>query len=252
MRAALVVHEVTRDLESNLRRLLMAVDNAAAAGADLVLLPEAALTGLVNTDDPRHDLALGQPVPGPFTQALADRSKRHGIYVAGGLLEREGDALYDSAVLLGPDGAVTLRYRRIQPQWHGPNASPEVYRSGEDIPVAETRLGRLLFLICGDIFDEGIVARARALQPDYVLFPFARCFRLGVQPQSEWAERERAAYATRAAGTGAVVLMANYVADPDLMGGAFGGALVVSRSGDVLAEWPLQRPGTLVVDVPGP
>ncbi|MHB0875965.1 MAG: carbon-nitrogen hydrolase family protein [Anaerolineae bacterium] len=252
MRAALVVHEVTRDVDANRRRLLTAVDNAAAAGADLVLLPEAALTGLVNTDDPTADLALGEPVPGPFTAALAERSRRHRLYVAGGVLERDGNTLYDSAVMLGPDGELALRYRRIQPQWHGRDANPTAYGQGSDIPVAETRFGRLLFLICGDLFDQEIVGRARNLRPDYVLFPFARCFRLGVDPEAEWAERERASYAERAAQTGASVLMANYVAEPELMGGAFGGALVVSPQGAVIAEWPLRRPGMLIVDLGRP
>lgn len=246
MIAALVVNRVTEDVEANLAAMLLHVDEAAAAGADLVLFPEAAATGLVNNDDPAHDLPLGQRVPGPRTEALAARARRHGLYVALGLLEREGDRLYHSAVLLDPRGGIALRYRRIQPQWHGRAADPFVYRQGSDVAVCGTPLGSFCFLICGDLFDDAIVARVRQQGPDWVLFPFARCFPTGADDERLWREGERQVYAERAVATGATVLMANYCAGPELAGGAFGGAMVVSPQGMVVAERPLHSPGLLV------
>ena len=58
MKAALAVNKVTRDVPANLAGMEQLAEEAADAGADLVLFPEAALTGLINNDDPAHDLPV--------------------------------------------------------------------------------------------------------------------------------------------------------------------------------------------------
>ena len=145
MRAALVVHRVTPDVDANLRSILSLVDQAADAGADLVLFPEAALTGLINNDHPARDLPLGQEIPGSVTDTLADLAQKRGIWLAIGLLERDGNQLYDAAVLSTPGGEIGLKYRRIQPQWHGRHADLVVYRQGTALRKLETRWARSPF-----------------------------------------------------------------------------------------------------------
>jgi len=246
VKAGLVSNMVTADVAANLASMQRWIRKAAAAGADLVLFPEAAATGLINEDCPERDLALGQAVPGPHTEALGALAVDHAVHVAFGLLERVGNCLYDSAVLLGPSGEVLLHYRRIQPQWHGRHADPSVYRQGDQLPVCRTPLGSFGFLICGDLFDDEIVARFRALGVDWLLLPFARCFPHGVDSQAQWESEERQVYVGRAAMTGSTTLMANYVADSALAGGAFGGAMLVSPAGEVLAALDIGQPGMLL------
>ena len=68
MKVALVVNKITEDVDSNLKsisKLIQQVDSC-----DLVLLPEAAITGLINNDTPKYDLLLGQPIPGQITNQL--------------------------------------------------------------------------------------------------------------------------------------------------------------------------------------
>ena len=79
MRVALVVHETRPVVEENLRTMGDEAAEAAEAGAALVVFPEAVLTGLVNNDDPAHDLPLGQAVPGPATDALGALARRHDL-----------------------------------------------------------------------------------------------------------------------------------------------------------------------------
>jgi N-carbamoylputrescine amidase len=238
------------DREASLAHMGALADEAADAGADLILFPEAAATGLANNDDPQHDLPLAEPVPGPITARLAAMARRARAYLAAGILERHGPRLYDSAVLLDPRGRLALHYRRIQPQWHGRGADPRVYRQGRDVASAATPLGTLSILICGDLFDDAIVARVRALAPDALLFPFARNFSDGSFDQAKWDREEEAAYAARATAAGCTTLMANVLEDPTLTGWpSFGGAMAVSPDGEVLARWPLGRPGVLLVDV---
>ena len=211
MRVALLVTRPTPDRAANLAALLQRAEDAARAGATLLLFPEAALTGLLNDDDPAHDLPLGETIPGPATDALAAFTRRRGVWLGLGLLERDGGCLYDTAVLLDPHGETRLRYRRLQPQWHGPQADPAVYRQGSEIAVTSTPFGTVSFLVCGDLFDDGIVDRLRAARPDLLLVPFARCFADGAVEQARWEREELPAYCARVRRVGVPALLVNYL-----------------------------------------
>jgi len=250
MKAALATFRVLRNTDANLATMVRMTDDAADADADLVLFPEAAVTGLINNDDPEHDLPLGVAVPGPITDELGAVARRRSIYLGTGILERDGNCLYDSAVLLDPKGDLVLTYRRIQPQWHGHNADPDVYRQGEELASVSTRFGTVAFLICGDIWDDAIVARLREIAPDYVLFPFSRNFGDGSFDQERWDREEESDHAARAALLGATTLMVNGLEDPGLTEyPSFGGALVASAQGKLVCRWPLGVPGILYAEV---
>ena len=246
---ALLVNDVGHDQDENLAAIVALANEACDRGAQLLVLPEAALTGLVNDDNPAHDLPLGQTIPGPLTSALGALCAQRQVWLACGLLERAAGRLYDTAILLAPNGSIQLKYRRIQPQWHGISADPTVYGAGEDLPVAVTPFGTVACLICGDLFDDGVIARVRACAPDWLLMPFARCFNDGSWDQARWDHDEMPAYCQRIARSGCTTLMVNYLADRDLDGGSFGGAAVVSGDGNVMAQYPLGVPGLLVVEV---
>ena len=250
MKAALLVPRVTADPAANLDRVEQMTADAAGSGAGLVLLPEAVLTGLINNDDPAHDLPLGQAIPGPATERLGAVARLHSLWVGLGLFERDGDCLYDSAVLIAPDGSIALRYRRNQPQWHDAAADPAIYRQGASVEVVRTPIGTFGFLICGDLFDDALVARFRALRPDLLLFPFARCFPDGSADQARWDTEEMPEYTRQVVSAGAPALMTNYIGDPGLEEcPSFGGAFAVSADGEVIASLPLGVEGALLVDL---
>ena len=248
MRAALVVKRVTGDLDANLAAIAAAAQTAADCGAELVLLPEAAVTGFCITGDPDHDLPLGQAIPGPATVQLAEVARRHDLYIATGLLESADEALYDSAVLLSPDGATALHYRRMQSKWHPKDADPRVYRQGETLPVADTRLGRFVIVICGDLFDDQVVARVPAVQPDWLLVPMARCFGDETQDQGSWNKEGMPLYLEQIRRAACAALVVNQLAD-DALGGGFGGAFAASAKGEAIASLPLGCEGILLVEL---
>lgn len=249
MRVALAVIRVTRDHGRNVDSMVELIHEAAREGADLVLFGEATPTGLINNDDPSHDMAIAQHIPGPTANTLAQAARDAGIWVASGILEKDGNCLYDSAVLMDPEGQIALKYRRISPGWHGPRADSSVYRHGESIPLAQTPLGSFAFLICGDLFDDALVERVRTVGADWLLLPFARCFDDGSYDQRRWDEEEKQEYAGRAAKAGSVCMMVNYLCERELDGGSFGGAMVVGRDGSILAEMPLGQPGLRLYDL---
>lgn len=251
MRAGLGVIRVGEDPAANLGAMARMAHDASRAGVDLLLFPEAALTGLINDDDPVHDLLLGQPIPGPATETLGTVARELGLWIAFGLLERAGNCLYDAAVLLDADGALQLSYRRINPQWHGKAASLDVYRQGTCVNSAVTPWGRVAFLLCGDLFDDRVVAQARATAPDLVLLPFARAFVGAGVDQERWNREEMPHYAERVRLVGTPTLMVNYLADRTIQpaDASFGGAFVVLHDGTVAAQKPLGEAGLLQVDL---
>jgi predicted amidohydrolase len=249
MKAALVVNLVTPNVAANLVSILDRIDEAAAQGAELVVFPEAALTGLINDDKPEQDLPLGQAIPGEITRQLAVQCQENAVWLAIGLLEREAECLYDSAVLIAPDGEIKLKYRRISKGWHGPQADAAVYGHGSDIPLFRTPFGSLAFLLCGDLFDDGIVERVRQLHPDWLLFPFARAMTDDTITQPRWDREEMPKYARRIHMAGVPTLMANYLAVPELEDGSFGGAWFVNAAGEIQASLALGEAGWLMVDM---
>ncbi len=249
MRVALAVPWIGFDLESNLATIARLASEAAEAAVDLVLFPEAVTTGLSLTDRFEDDLALGTTIPGPITDRLGQISRILCVWLGVGFLEREGTRLYDSAVLLSPDGSLALSYRRIDSHWHASRVPPNTYCEGSDLGAVDTPLGRLAFAICGDLFSDEVVERVRAVRPDVILHPMARCFSDGSSSQDRWDGGEVSAYALRARAAGTLTLTVNYLADVGLGGGGFGGAWVFGPTGAVVDQFPLGREGVLVAEL---
>lgn len=244
---ALAVHRLQPDRAANLTSMLRLAKDAANRGATLVVFAETALTGFVATGDPAHDLPLGEPVPGPATEALADVARACRLWIGLGLYEREGDCLYDAAVLLAPDGTLALHYRRIDPHWHRPQHDPAIYQQGNAVPVADTPFGRCAFLLCGDLFNDEVLAMLKAAQPDLLLVPFARGFDTEVADAADWEQREQYRYADRVRQATVPALLVNTLASDPSTGAGFGGAMLIDAAGTIRRRLPLDQQGLLLV-----
>jgi predicted amidohydrolase len=91
--------------------------------------------------------------------------------IAIGLDEKDGDRLYDSAILVDGFGALLWKHRKI-------NVLPELmippYSEGqpENIGVVETSFGRVGLVICADTFTDHHFERMRQFNPDLLLVPY--------------------------------------------------------------------------------
>ncbi len=161
---------VDGDLQGNLQRIEAALEEAAARQAQIACFPESAILGWVNPD--AH--ALADSIPGPTTDRLGAMARRHGMMICIGLDEKSGGHLYDAAVLIGADGAVLLKQRKIDNLAHLKLMDPP-YADGRpaDLRVVDTPLGRIGIAICADAYDEAIVRRIGAAAPDLLLATFA-------------------------------------------------------------------------------
>ena len=154
--------EKKRNLEVCLGRL----EEAAAAGAQLLVLPECAIPGYM-FDSGDEAMPYAEEIPGPTTEALAEACRRLDVYAVCGLLERDGDVIHNAAVLVGPEGLIGS-YRKTHLPFLGVD---RFVVPGEELPVFETPLGRIGLEICYDLrFPE--VTRTLALKgADIVAHP---------------------------------------------------------------------------------
>jgi predicted amidohydrolase len=158
---------VDGDREGNFVRVERAVEEAARQKAAIACFPETALLGWVNPE--AH--ALADPIPGPTTDRLGALAKKHGLMIAIGLCERDGDALHDSAVLIDTDGTVRLKHRKVNVLTELMDP-PYVPGDAEAIDVVETRYGRIGMLVCADTFRDDLVARIAEREADLLLVPY--------------------------------------------------------------------------------
>jgi N-carbamoylputrescine amidase len=248
-RFALAVPKLLPTIDDNLKTVLAFAETALTEGADLVLFPEACLTGLINNDQPDHDHLLGQTVPGSITDKLCSCSTEKNIFIALGLLEREKNFLYDTAILTSPGQGIVLKYRRMSPGWHGLEADPSVYRQGAGVNFYEINGLRTAFLICGDLFDDAICSQLSADDPQILLLPMSRSFADGSADQDRWNAEEFPEYSKRVAAINIPTLMVNYIGCGEQDDSSFGGAVVFSADGQIKDQLPLGKPGMIYFDL---
>ena len=154
--------------KENLIRADRIIDKAARAGADVALLPECLDLGWT---DPSAS-SESEPIPGGMAfQKISRAAAAAGIYVCAGLTERDGDTVYNSAVLIGRDGALLGKHRKLNEL----DFALDCYRRGGRIGVVETEIGTVGIMICADAFvDSRIYSRALgSMGADMILSPCA-------------------------------------------------------------------------------
>jgi predicted amidohydrolase len=125
---------------------------------DLIVFPELVTSG--------YELGvrfteIAQRVPGPTINLMSQRANEHGVYIAFGMVtkERVESVLYNSAVMVGPDGELVDVYNKI----HLRGEERMAFREGFKLPVFDTELGTIGLMLGWDLaFPE--VARSLALE----------------------------------------------------------------------------------------
>ncbi len=264
--AGIVQQACTADRAHNLAVSTAGIRDAAARGAELVLLQELH-TGLYFCQHESTDLFdLAEAIPGPSTDTLGKLAKDLGIVIVGSLFERRAPGLYhNTAVILERDGSLAGVYRKMHipddPGYYEKfyftpgDASPGTVGGGFQ-PV-QTSLGRLGVLVCWDQWYPE-AARLMALAgADLLLYPTA----IGWNPDDTDDERRRQQDAwitiqrSHAVANGLPVLVANrcgFEPDPTntLKGAQFwGSSFAVGPQGEFLAQAGTGGDEVLVVDI---
>ena len=119
-----------KDVAGNLQRIAARFREAAQAGASLIVFPECAVTGYC-FENLAEALPFAESIPGPATEFMMKLCQEAGGFAVFGMLEREGEQVYNAAVLTGPEG-ILGSYRKV----HLPFLGVDKYVSYGDRPFA--------------------------------------------------------------------------------------------------------------------
>jgi predicted amidohydrolase len=157
-----------RTPEDNRRMYEPLIAEAARQKADLVVLGETlTYPGLGKKYD-----EVAEPVPGPSTGYFGELAKKHNLYIVPGLLERDGRLVYNVAVLIGPDGKVAGKYRKVclpRSEIEG-GITP-----GSDYPVFTTRFGKVGLMVCYDGFFPEVARELSNRGAEVIAWPVWGC-----------------------------------------------------------------------------
>ena len=149
------------DAEAGIDKAVRLIGEAAATGAQVIVFPEAFITGypkglsfglVVGARDPagreefRLYLDAAIEVPGPQTQRLGKAAAAHGCYVVIGVIERELGTCYCTVLFFGPDGRLLGKHRKLMP-----TAMERMiwgFGDGSTLTVVESPYGRIGSVIC--------------------------------------------------------------------------------------------------------
>jgi predicted amidohydrolase len=166
--AGVQMDPVISDSSGNLARCLELMKTAVKEGAQLIVFPEAALSGYV-FDSLDEVLPFIEPIPGPNTEKITAACRKLGAYVIIGLLEKHGTKYYNTAAFIGPLGLIG-KYRKL----HLPYIGIDRFLNHGDLPlkVYDSPLGKIGLSICYDLdFPEH--ARVLALMGTEVIVTVA-------------------------------------------------------------------------------
>ncbi|MFI1163965.1 carbon-nitrogen hydrolase family protein [Streptomyces sp. NPDC020801] len=186
----------------NLKVLDAAAGRAAAAGAGLLVAPEMFLTGYAIGDDIAR---LAEPADGRSADAIAELAARHGLAVAYGYPERDGETVFNSAQLISADGTRLANYRKT----HLFGCFEHDHFTPGDRPVVQAELNGLTvgIMICYDVeFPENVRAHALA-GTDLLVVPTAQMHPFqfvaeSLVPVRAWENQMYVAYVNRAGQEG--------------------------------------------------
>ena len=157
-----------RSPQANCTEYAPLIDQAAKQHADLVVLGET----LTYYGTGKSFAEIAEAVPGPSTEYFGALARKHGLYIVAGLIERDGHLIYNVAVLLGPDGKLTGKYRKVcLPRGEiAAGIAP-----GKDYPVFSTRFGKLGMMVCYDGFFPEVARELANAGAEVIAWPVWGC-----------------------------------------------------------------------------
>ena len=259
MKVGIIQQRCTNAIAQNIAQLTTHIRQAAAQGAELVVLQELhnSLYFCQTEDTAMFDLA--EPIPGPSTEHFGRLAKELGIVIVTSLFEKRAPGLcHNTAVVLERDGSIAGKYRKM----HIPD-DPAYYEKFYFTPgdlgfhPIQTSVGRLGVQVCWDQwYPEG--ARLMALQgAELLIYPTAIGYESSDTPDEQ--ERQREAWTTvqrgHAVANGLPVIAVNRTGhEPDPSGQTrgiqfWGSSFVAGPQGEILYRAPQDEEAVAVVDI---
>lgn len=159
-----------KSVQSNREEFTSLIADAGKQKADLVVLGETITT--VGILDPKRELKDAESVPGPSTRFFGELAEKHGLHIVFSLLEREKHLVYNTAVLIGPDGKLLGKYRKVCLP-HG--EVEQGISPGNDYPVFQTKIGKIGMMVCYDGFFPEVARELANRGAEVIAWPVWGC-----------------------------------------------------------------------------
>lgn len=238
------IRQIMGDRAANAAAIFRAIQAASEAGCDLVALPECSLAGWLSSEARR----IAEEIPGPFTNEISTLAQRLGIAVAVGMEERCGERIYNTAVLIGRDGEIVARHRKINELGIGLS----LYTRGESLSVSQFEGRTIALSICADSWRPEITDALYLMGARLIISPSAWAVVAGGESTNiAWISE---AYRARAEGRDLYIVSPNGVGD--VTDGPWkgrllqGNSLVTGPDGVNLSTGPENEPALLIVEIP--
>jgi predicted amidohydrolase len=144
------------------------IANAAQQRADLVVLGETVPSANVKAKPEE----IAEPIPGPATRYFGDLAKQHHLHIVFSLYERDAHLIYNTAVLLGPDGGLIGKYRKVSLP---PGEAAKGIAPGKDYPVFNTAIGKIGMMVCYDGFFPEVARELTKNGAEVIAWPVWGC-----------------------------------------------------------------------------
>ncbi len=231
-----LIHAVVHwgEKEKNLAGLLALNEEAAAAGARIILNTELAATGYSFAS--RAEIApLTETIPGPATRAFGQISKKYGSYICIGLAEADPRTglIYNAAALVGPSGRVVGKCRKLAPAY-----LENLWAARGNLPVlvVRTEFGKLGVVICADAYSYK-PARVAALKGARLLLVPANWPPEHYNPEKFWR--------ARAAENGIYILACNRTGKDKVMDCCAAESFIIDDCGNIVKQ--VSSPDGLII-----
>ena len=249
MTVGLVQMSAGDDIRLNLDKAIQGITAAARKGAGIVCLQELFRSRYFPQTEDAENFKLAEPIPGPTTDALGRLAKKKKIVIIGSIFEKRSASVYhNTAVILGADGAIVGKYRKMHIP-DDPCFYEKFYFAPGDLGFLsfDTEAGRVGALICWDQwFPEA--ARLTALSGAEILFyPTAIGWLRTERPDAAKAQRDAWELIQRghAVANGVYVAVVNRVGREGKLK-FWGGSFVAAPSGEVIAHAGAEREEILI------
>ncbi len=224
VRIGIVAMEVApRNYLLNKKRFLTYARILGDLGVDIALFPEYCLTGFTEWDFTPADLY------DEVVETASITARKYGMHVILGVLERQGNCVYNTSIILNADGDIILKHRKFQ--------EPMKFCRGSKLDGVETRFGRLATIICGDLYNDEVLKQLREVKPTLLFIP------MDYAPEKVKLREEVEVMSERIK----MIETRTFIANTYNHHGSFGGAWAFTGKGKLISFSPGKT--VLVVDV---
>lgn len=189
IKVALVQQTCSTSQTGNLEKSIQEIKNAAASGAQLVVLQELHTNLYFCQTENTENFELAESIPGPTTKNLSVVAKENNIVIVGSLFEKRAAGIYhNTAVVLDNDGTLAGTYRKMHiPDDPGYFEKYYFTPGDNEFTPIQTSIGKIGVLVCWDQWYPE-AARCMALNgADILVYPTA----IGWEPKDEKDEKNR-------------------------------------------------------------